>query len=72
MLSAEGELVTCLFARGGTDLKTPMRAGASDHSLLELMAGTWRRRDDRYSEQRSARSGPRKAGERIEMYRIGG
>ncbi len=71
-LSAEGELVTCLFAKGGQDLKTPLREGASDETLRQLIFGTWEARADRYSEERSARTGPRKAGERIEMYRIGG
>jgi len=71
-LSAEGELVTCLFAKGGRDLKTPLRAGVSDATLREMIAGTWTEREDRYSEERSEKAGPRKAGERIEMYRIGG
>ncbi|MCP5056107.1 MAG: GTP 3',8-cyclase MoaA [bacterium] len=71
-LSAEGELVTCLFAKGGRDLKTPLRAGVSDATLREMIAGTWTEREDRYSEERSGKAGPRKAGERIEMYRIGG
>ncbi len=71
-LSAEGELVTCLFARGGRDLKGPLRAGVSDATLRDLITGTWRARTDRYSEERSEKAGPRKAGERIEMYRIGG
>ncbi len=71
-LSAEGELVTCLFAKGGRDLKTPLRDGLSDETLLKIITGTWSARTDRYSEERSERTGPRKAGERIEMYRIGG
>ncbi len=71
-LSAEGELVTCLFAPGGTDLKTPLREGASDETLLKHIRGTWTARADRYSELRTAQTGPKKVGERIEMYRIGG
>jgi cyclic pyranopterin phosphate synthase len=69
-LTAEGALVTCLFAAGGRDLKGPLRAGASDDELLERIAGTWRRRADRYSEQRAqlAVRAPR----RIEMYQVGG
>jgi len=69
-LSAEGTLVTCLFASGGRDLKTPLRAGASDEELLALIAGIWRERRDRYSEERSL--GAPAADERIEMYQIGG
>lgn len=71
-LTAEGEFVTCLFAKGGRDLKGPLRAGVSDATLRDLIVGTWTAREDRYSEERSAKAGPRKAGERIEMYRIGG
>lgn len=69
-LSADGRLFTCLFAAEGRDLKTPLRAGASDSELRGQIAGTWRRRRDRYSEERAARSpaSPRK----VEMFQIGG
>ncbi|MBK8139395.1 MAG: GTP 3',8-cyclase MoaA [Chloroflexi bacterium] len=67
-LSPEGQIYTCLFATQGTDLKTPMRAGASDAELLDIVARTWQQRDDRYSEHRGEGSQP----ERIQMYYIGG
>lgn len=69
-LSADGRLFTCLFAAEGRDLKAPLRAGASDLELREQIAGIWRRRRDRYSEERAARtpSSPRK----VEMFQIGG
>jgi cyclic pyranopterin phosphate synthase len=51
-LTATGELHTCLFSAAGFDLRTPLRDGASDDELLELVAGRWARRDDRYSELR--------------------
>ncbi len=71
-LSAEGRLVTCLFASGGVDLKGPLRAGAGDDELRERVLDVWRAREDRYSERRSAEtaSGPDRS--RIEMYQIGG
>ena len=74
-LTIEGKLVTCLFAAGGTDLRTPLRAGASDGELRDLIEGVWSRRTDRYSEERaeltaSGESSSRKA--KIEMYQIGG
>jgi cyclic pyranopterin phosphate synthase len=69
-LSAEGSLVTCLFATNGVDLKTPLRAGASDEELAQRITSVWAVRRDRYSEERHDR-GPRTA-PRIEMYRIGG
>jgi cyclic pyranopterin phosphate synthase len=36
-LTADGQLRTCLFSRREWDLKTPMRAGASDVELVELL-----------------------------------
>src|SRR5882762_4527794 len=52
-LSTEGQLVTCLFAAGGLDLRGPMRDGASDEELRDLIIGCWSNRRDRYSEERS-------------------
>ena len=73
-LSAEGKLYTCLFASEGRDLRGPLRAGASDDDLLDLIAGIWRRREDRYSELRSAAAAaPGEASARkVEMSHIGG
>jgi cyclic pyranopterin phosphate synthase len=70
-LSADGQLFTCLFAGTGNDLRTPLRAGASDDELSARIAGLWRARADRYSELRHARDATRPT-RRIEMYRIGG
>ncbi|MEA2670581.1 MAG: 3,8-cyclase [Chloroflexota bacterium] len=68
-LSADGRLYTCLFATEGHDLRGPLRAGASDAQLGDLVAGAWGRRRDRYSEARSElTAGVR----RIEMSYIGG
>ncbi|MCH7905798.1 MAG: GTP 3',8-cyclase MoaA [Chloroflexi bacterium] len=55
-LSTDGQLVTCLFAAGGKDLKGPLRAGASDDEMLKLMTGIWSSRRDRYSELRAFES----------------
>jgi cyclic pyranopterin phosphate synthase len=68
-LSAEGALYTCLFARTGTDLRAPLRAGADDAELAAIVENTWRARDDRYSELRRSDDKPRR---RIEMSYIGG
>ena len=68
-LSAEGSLYTCLFAASGTDLKAPMRQGASDEELADRIRGVWAIRADRYSELRS------EATERlpkVEMFALGG
>ena len=75
-LTTEGVLVTCLFADGGVDLRGPMRAGADDEELRGIIASTWTKRDDRYSEDRQALLQIEGAGERrrerVEMYQIGG
>jgi len=69
-LTLDGKLVTCLFASGGRDLRGPLRDGASDDALREIIAGTWKARSDRYSEERAGLgAAPRP---KIEMYRIGG
>lgn len=68
-LSADGSLYTCLFASEGMDLKTFMRGGATDGDLAALLEARWRRRDDRYSELRSAQT---RNLPRPEMYQMGG
>jgi len=68
-LSADGALYTCLFAAEGMDLKTFMRGGATDGELAALLEARWKRRDDRYSEQRSAQT---RNLPRAEMYHLGG
>jgi cyclic pyranopterin phosphate synthase len=70
-LSSEGVLYTCLFATHGTDLRGPLRDGASDEELLARIRGIWQERDDRYSEQRKA-LGRKRSDKKIEMYYIGG
>lgn len=69
-LSSDGKLYTCLFASEGLDLRTPLRAGATDTDLTQLIANTWRARNDRYSELRAGQ----RTGEthKVEMYYIGG
>jgi cyclic pyranopterin phosphate synthase len=52
-LSAEGTLYTCLFAAGGVDLRAPLRDGADDAEIADLLRATWENRDDRYSDRRS-------------------
>lgn len=70
-LSADGKLYTCLFASQGTDLRAPLRAGATDAELIGLLQNVWRARADRYSEIRAKLRSTRER-ERVEMYRMGG
>jgi len=71
-LSSEGVFYTCLFARSGLDLRAPLRDGASDDELRSLIATTWTRRGDRYSELRSSLHAGEQPLRKIEMYYIGG
>ena len=68
-LSAEGSLYTCLFAVAGTDLKGPLRAGASDAELADLVRSIWSIRADRYSELRSEAT---EKLPKVEMFALGG
>jgi cyclic pyranopterin phosphate synthase len=68
-LSADGSLYTCLFAVAGTDLRGPLRAGASDAELRAIVDGVWANRVDRYSELRTQATSDLP---RIEMFAIGG
>ena len=68
-LSADGRLVTCLFASGGHDIRALIHNGAGEEDLQAAIAAIWHRRDDRYSEIRSEDTA---ALPRIEMSYIGG
>ncbi len=69
-LSPDGKVYTCLFATIGHDLKKPLRSGATDDDLKKRIAGLWRLRTDRYSEERSSLTTP--LPRKVEMYQIGG
>jgi len=71
-LSTDGRLFTCLFATQGTDLRGPMRAGATDDALRALIEDTWTDRSDRYSEERASQRPRTDEPGKIEMYQIGG
>ena len=71
-LSADGVLYTCLFATSGTSLRDPLRQGADERELEELLAKVWLRRTDRYSELRRTDVAESHVIEKVEMYRMGG
>ncbi len=76
-LTTEGQLVTCLFAARGFDLKTLLRGRAGDDAIRETIQRVWSARTDRYSEERFTDpqhlEGYRTAGrDRLEMIRLGG
>jgi len=68
-LSTEGSLFTCLFAERGHDLKSLLRAGATDDELRNEIAAVWQRRADRYSEIRTEETARQR---KVEMSYIGG
>jgi cyclic pyranopterin phosphate synthase len=68
-LSTEGSLFTCLFAQSGHDLKALVRGGASDEAIRNEIAAVWQRREDRYSEVRTAETARLR---KVEMSYIGG
>ncbi len=68
-LSSEGLLYTCLFAASGATLRDPLRSGASDLELNDIISSIWTRRQDRYSQLRTASTVNLP---KVEMSRIGG
>ena len=68
-LSADGRLLTCLFAAGGTNVRDTLRATDDDATVAHLIDGAWRARDDRYSERRASGGHTQR---RLEMYQLGG
>lgn len=71
-LSADGVLYTCLFATQGTDLREPIRNGADDDELGDILSRIWLQRADRYSELRRPDVAEHHTLSKVEMYRIGG
>jgi GTP 3',8-cyclase len=51
-LTADGMWYICLYAQQGTDLRQPLRAGASRDELTSAIASAWQRRNDRGAEER--------------------
>jgi cyclic pyranopterin phosphate synthase len=53
-LTADGLWYLCLYASHGTDLRRPLRSGASAEQLAQLIRATWQVRSDRGAEERLA------------------
>ena len=71
-LAADGVLYTCLFATTGISLREPLRNGADEAELRDILSRIWLQRADRYSELRRPRVAESHALSKVEMYRIGG
>jgi cyclic pyranopterin phosphate synthase len=53
-LTADGFFLLCLYARGGLDLRHPLREGATREELAHLISAVWSMRADRGAEERLA------------------
>ena len=51
-LTADGMWYRCLYATGGTDLRAPLRTGATDAELRRLVTDNWQARADQGAEDR--------------------
>lgn len=51
-LTADGQMLTCLYGRQGRDLRALLRGGQSDEEILQALGGVWQARADRGAEQR--------------------
>ena len=51
-LTADGVWLLCLYASAGTDLRRPLRAGATGDELRQLIRAVWSLRADRGAEER--------------------
>lgn len=53
-VTADGMWFLCLYAKNGTDLRQPLRAGASRDAIQALIQSVWKGRRDRGAEERKA------------------
>jgi GTP 3',8-cyclase len=53
-LTADGVFLLCLYAQHGTDLRRPLRAGASNATLSKMIQAVWEGRADKGAEERRA------------------
>jgi GTP 3',8-cyclase len=51
-LTADGVWYLCLYAPHGTDLRRPLRSGATAEQMTQLIRATWEVRSDRGAEER--------------------
>lgn len=79
-ITADGTWFLCLYAESGLDLRSPLRAGAGDSELSQMIARHWAARSDRGAEARLASADRRplyqieslRADPRREMHTRGG
>lgn len=64
-LTADGRFFLCLYTDSSVDLRAPLRDGATDDELRELIRGVWSGRRDRGAEARLA------SPDRTALYQLG-
>ena len=69
-ITADGKLVTCLFANKGMNLKSMLRSRKSNKYITNEIINMWKLRDDKYSLERSKSKIQVK--NKIEMFQTGG
>jgi cyclic pyranopterin phosphate synthase len=69
-ISADGRFYTCLFASGGFDVKSLLRANLPYDQLKQEIKQVWENRTDRYSDERASMGSSKR--NKIEMSYIGG
>ena len=72
-LSSDGKFYSCLFSTvDGFNVKSFIRAGATDDELFEQFKVLWNVRDDRYSDERTEQTVANRKRKKINMNYIGG
>ncbi|MFN4320108.1 MAG: GTP 3',8-cyclase MoaA [Aquificaceae bacterium] len=71
-LTADGKVLTCLFAQGGYDVKSLIRSGAGEEEIRKFILDIWYQREDRYSEKRLEMLKKGIKPQKVEMFKIGG
>ncbi|MFN3946477.1 MAG: GTP 3',8-cyclase MoaA, partial [Aquificaceae bacterium] len=71
-LTADGKLLTCLFAQEGYSVKGLLRSGANEEDIRAFVINLWSKREDRYSEERLELMKKGISPKKIEMFKIGG
>ena len=56
-ITADGTWLLCLYADDGVDLRDPLRTGASDEEMVQLIRDVWAGRRDRGAEVRATAPG---------------
>jgi len=56
-VTADGTWLLCLYADEGVDLREPLRNGATDEEIADLIRERWHARTDRGAEMRLADPG---------------